>query len=189
MRTTNPLHRLWYVPLREAAKKLRANAHMYSVFEDFCQNTSPCPYDVPRIEPDDTIQWYAYWILQRGLPLFGTAPPSRVIRYTGRMNVNKVHLRAGATEGWHPSRVDHDWGPAYNHLFVRRIDLWRMRKEINPKDLDEFFVPPQPGKTYPYPPSPPLYRRIKGWGLTRFRKARKFAIKLLERLKFPSGPR
>jgi hypothetical protein len=103
-----------YEPLPSVARRLY-EATLGTAIAEFAKNSSDTP--------DEILGWYAFWAVQKGLPIYGKRPPSSVMELIPQLTLGGSVLfsfKAGAAE------LLQDFGsPLYVDLAVKRADLRR----------------------------------------------------------------
>ena len=76
---------------------------------------------------DEILNWYAYWLVQHGIRLYGKQPPSQVLEEIPSEKIKtEFRFRNGATALGLP------WlqAPVFTHLAVRWADLIKHRRAL-----------------------------------------------------------
>ena len=111
------------LPLSEAARKLYGHTRG-SLIAEFAEGSSEGSSDV--------LNWYAYWMVQHGVRIYGVHPPSKILELVKTEDAtDKLHFVEGATV----LRGGYDKQPAFERLCVRYSDLWKHWEKLTKSEL------------------------------------------------------
>lgn len=118
-----------FIPLNEATSRLYGLTRGSAIAE-YAEGLSKGAAD-PR---EATLNWYAYWLVQHDVPIYGIRPPSKIRERIIMPNAQGGYDFAnGASQltGRYPTR------PVYEDLAVRTSDLAKQwHRLVTPRDLD-----------------------------------------------------
>ena len=112
-----------YVPLHRAAANLYGKMRGTAAAE-FAERSASSPAEV--------LDWFAYWMVQHGVRVFGKRPPSPHMEQIQRHDMEgRLHFDQGArtlVESYNSSAV-------FTDLAVRRSDLFKQRRQMTGERL------------------------------------------------------
>jgi hypothetical protein len=77
--------------------------------------------------PDDISTWYAYWITERGVTIYGRRPPSTIAQPISAEDLDALIFGDGASMLWRSGAPQ----PVYTDLEIRRTDLRALRETLS----------------------------------------------------------
>jgi len=109
---------LGYSPLDRAAAKLYGQM-LGTAAAEFAQHSSTSPSEI--------INWFAYWMVLKGIRVFGKKPPSPLLQKIPRVEIeSRLHFNDGAKV-----LIDHyKSDPIFTNLVVKRSDLFSHRRQL-----------------------------------------------------------
>jgi xanthosine utilization system XapX-like protein len=109
---------LGYTPLDRAAAKLYGQMQGTAAAE-FAQRSSNSPSEI--------LNWFAYWMVLKGIRAFGKMPPSPLIQEIPRAEIeSRLHFNDGAKVLTDNYKSD----PLFTNLVVKRRDLFSHRRQL-----------------------------------------------------------
>jgi hypothetical protein len=109
---------LGYVPMDRTAAKLYGQMQGTAAAE-FARRSGNSPSEI--------LNWFAYWMVLKGIRVFGKTPPSPLIQEIPRSKIESgLHFDGGAEILIDNYKSD----PVFTDLAVRRYDLLRRRRQL-----------------------------------------------------------
>lgn len=110
------------MPLSCAATMLYGRTRN-TVISEFAERSSE--------DPSGVLNWYAYWMTQHGVRVWGKKPPSTIRELIPPDHIaGPLHFCNGATELFE----SYNKRPSFVDLTVSRLDLFRLRKRLLAKE-------------------------------------------------------